>query len=206
MKDSNIVLKLDSVPGNPRNSEGSFVTLADGHVLFAYTHYYGESWGDAATARICGRYSSDGGRTWSGDDAVIVENEGRQNVMSVSLLRLQNGRVGLWYLRKNSLVDCRPYMRTSRDDGTTWSRASLCIPAPGYFVVNNDRVVQSTLANAGAATSPRSSAVPRISARMTVSASAAPSFTRFTPSGYSPGPIVSVSPAARASTPFWIVA
>ncbi len=135
-------LTLESSPGNPRNSEGSFVTLADGRILFAYTRYYGDSWSDEATARVCGRTSADGGHTWSDSDEVIVENEGRQNVMSVSLLRLQDGRLGLWYLRKNSPADCRPYLRFSRDDGKTWGRASLCIPAPGYFVVNNDRVVQ----------------------------------------------------------------
>jgi len=139
---SGIVLKLDPSPDNPRNSEGSFVTLADGRILFAYTRYYGESWADEATARIGGRCSTDAGRTWSGTDELIVENEGRHNVMSVSLLRLQDGRIGLWYLRKNSIIDCRTYMRTSPDEGTTWSRAALCIPAPGYFVVNNDRVIQ----------------------------------------------------------------
>ncbi len=139
---ADLVLKLDATAGNPRNSEGSFVALADGRILFAYTHYYGDSWADEATAQICARSSADGGRTWSDRDQVMVENEGRQNVMSVSLLRLQSGRLGLWYLRKNSVVDCRPHLRTSRDEGRTWSRASRCIPAPGYFVVNNDRVVQ----------------------------------------------------------------
>lgn len=137
-----IVLRLDAAPDNPRNSEGSFVTLADGRILFAYTRYYGESWADQATARICGRISDDGGRTWSATDATIVENEGRHNVMSVSLLRLQDGRLALWYLRKNSVADSRLMMRTSRNEGQSWSRATLCIPAPGYFVVNNDRVIQ----------------------------------------------------------------
>lgn len=139
---SDIVLNLENAPGNPRNSEGAFVTLADGRILFAYSRYYGDSWADEATARICGRYSTDGGRTWSDSEVVLVENEGKRNVMSVSLLRLQNGRIGLWYLRKNSVVDCRPMMRISRDEGKTWDRAALCIPAPGYFVVNNDRVIQ----------------------------------------------------------------
>ena len=139
---SEIVLKLDQSPDNPRNSDGSFVALAGGRILFAYSRYYGKSWADEATARICARCSTDGGRTWPGTEEVIVENEGRKNIMSVSLLRLQDGRVGLWYLRKNSVMDCRTHMRTSRDEGRTWSRAALCIPAPGYFVVNNDRVIQ----------------------------------------------------------------
>ena len=139
---SEIVLALDHRRGNPRNSEGSFVTLKDGRVLFAYSRYYGKSWSDEATAQICARTSTDGGRTWTGKDRVIVENEGRRNVMSVSLLRLQDGRLALWYLRKNGMQDCRLRLRTSSDEGRTWSAPTLCIPAPGYFVVNNDRVIQ----------------------------------------------------------------
>ena len=137
-----IVLDLSHRRDNPRNSEGAFVTLKDGRILFVYTHYYGESWADEATARLCARFSDDGGRTWSERDEVVVENEGGCNVMSVSLLRLQDGRIALFYLRKNSIADCRAYLRTSADEGRSWSDPTLCIPAPGYFCVNNDRVIQ----------------------------------------------------------------
>ena len=136
------VLELPHRPGNPRNSEGGFATLSDGRIMLAYTRYLGRSWADEATAVIAARYSGDGGRTWSRRDRVLVENEGRCNVMSASLLRLGDGRLALFYLRKNGHDDCHPYMRTSRDDGATWGKPAACIPAPGYFVVNNDRVVQ----------------------------------------------------------------
>lgn len=128
-------------PGNPRNTEGSFVTLRDGRILFAYTRFTGGT-GDHDAAAVVGRYSSDGGRTWSGEDTPIVEGEGAMNVMSVSLLRLQDGRVALFYLRKNSVTDCLPCMRYSRDEGKTWSDPAVCVPAEGYYVLNNDRVVQ----------------------------------------------------------------
>jgi sialidase-1 len=137
-----LVLSLTHGPDNPRNSEGAFEALADGRLLFAYSRYYGTDGADHGAAQICGRYSADGGRSWTTEDTILVENEGRCNVMSVSLLRLQDGRIGLWYVRKHSLTDCHPYLRTSRDEGRTWSRPTPCIPAPGYFVVNNDRVVQ----------------------------------------------------------------
>jgi len=137
-----IVLALPHGFDNPRNTEGSFVTLKDGRIMFAWSRYYGDSWADEATARICARYSSDGGRTWTTEDRTIVENEGKRNVMSVSLLRLRDGRIGLFYLRKNGVLDCRLHMRTSGDEGETWSKPVCCIPAPGYFVVNNDRVIQ----------------------------------------------------------------
>jgi hypothetical protein len=140
-----IVLDLPASPGNPRNSEGSFVTLKDGRIVFAYSRYRGkriDDWADHATADIAARISDDGGRTWSPDDRILVPNEGACNVMSASLLRLRDGRIGLFYLRKNGIRDCRLWMRTSADEAATWTEPVLCIPAPGYFVVNNDRVVQ----------------------------------------------------------------
>ena len=74
---------------------------------------------------------------------MIVPNEGGMNVMSVSLLRLQNGEIALFYLLKNSEQDCRPVMRLSRDEGTTWSAPTMCITDEvGYYVLNNDRVIQ----------------------------------------------------------------
>jgi Neuraminidase (sialidase) len=62
--------------------------------------------------------------------------------MSVSLLRLRNGKLALFYLIKNNWHDCRPWMRLSEDEGETWSPPRLVVEAPGYFVLNNDRVVQ----------------------------------------------------------------
>ena len=84
---SDTITNLFHGEGNPRNSEGAFVELKDGRILFAYTRYKGASWADAATADIVGRISADGGRTW-GDWKLIFANRA-QNVMSVSLLRLQ---------------------------------------------------------------------------------------------------------------------
>ena len=139
---SEIVLQLSHKPGNPRNSEGAFLNLADGRIVFAYTRFYGSSWSDNATATLVARFSEDGGRTWSGKDALLVSNEGGFNVMSPSLVRLKNKNIGLFYLRKNDLHDCRMFMRVSSDEAKTWSEPRRCIPAPGYFVVNNDRVVR----------------------------------------------------------------
>lgn len=137
-----IVLELNHTRSNPRNSEGSFVTLEDGTLMFAYSRYSGESGADHGAASIAARTSRDGGRTWTQRDRVLVPNEGTCNVMSASLLRLQDGRMALFYARKNSFRDCRLRLRTSEDEGRNWSDPVLCIPAPGYFVVNNDRVVQ----------------------------------------------------------------
>jgi hypothetical protein len=68
--------------------------------------------------------------------------------MSVSLLRLQDGRIAMVYMRKSktadgNFVDCRPWIVFSSDEAKTWS-SPVCIadiPA-AYIVVNNDRLIQ----------------------------------------------------------------
>jgi hypothetical protein len=136
------VLRLAPGPGNPRNSEGDFIRLQDGRVLFIYAHFTGGD-ADHAAAHLASRESRDGGRTWSANDTVVVANEGGMNVMSVSLLRLKSGPIALFYLRKNSTKDCRPMVRFSRDESRTWSEPVECITDEiGYYVLNNARVVQ----------------------------------------------------------------
>ncbi len=137
-----ITLLLAHAGENPRNSEGAFATLADGRIMFAWSRYRGESWQDHARADIAARFSCDGGATWSAEDGILVKDEGAQNVMSVSLLRLHDGRLAMFYLRKNSNVDCRPMMRISDDDGETWSEPVTCATFGGYFCLLNDQAVQ----------------------------------------------------------------
>ncbi len=136
-----IVLLLEPREGNPRNSEGDFISLKDGRLLFVYSHFT-EGSGDNAGAFLAGRYSDDEGRTWTTTDEIILENEGDMNIMSVSLFRLSDDRIALFYLRKNSESDCIPYIRISSDEAKSWGEARRCIPDDGYFVVNNDRVVR----------------------------------------------------------------
>jgi len=142
ISDKDIVLRIESTPEHPRNSEGDFVTLDDGRILFVYTQFQNVA-SDHAPAKLMGRYSSDNGKTWTKDDVMIVDKEGDMNVMSVSLLRLKSGDIALFYLRKNSLDDCIPQMRLSQDDGKTWGDPKAIITdRHGYFVLNNDRVIQ----------------------------------------------------------------
>ncbi len=129
-------------PGNDRNSEGDFIRLKDGRVLFVYTHFTGGG-SDHAAGHLAGRFSSDGGRTWTSEDVVIVPQSGGFNDMSVSLLRLRDGRIALFYVRKNSLLDCRPVLRFSTDEAKTWSEpVEIITDQVGYYVLNNDRVIQ----------------------------------------------------------------
>lgn len=137
-----IVLDLPPSTGNPRNTEGSFIRLKNGHILYAYSKFEGDNTADHTAAHIAARTSTDGGRTWTTQDQVLVPNDGGLNVMSVSFLRLRSGEIALFTLRKNSMLDCRPILRLSRDEGKTWSAPRPAFTDPGYFVLNNDRAVQ----------------------------------------------------------------
>ncbi|MBI5771716.1 MAG: exo-alpha-sialidase [Verrucomicrobia bacterium] len=137
------VLDLPPGPNNPRNSEGAFATLKDGKILFVYSHFVGTSSADAAKARLAFRTSADEGETWSGDTFIATPEEDQvMNVMSVSLLRHANGDLGLFYLLRRSWHDMRMVCRRSTDEGQTWSAPIVCMPAAGYYVVNNDRVLR----------------------------------------------------------------
>ncbi len=127
---------------NPRNSEGDFITLKDGRTLFVYTHFTSGA-SDYAKAHLAGRFSKDGGETWDQEDTMIRPFPGGLNIMSVSLLRLQDGSIGLLYLHKVAEDECMPMLLISTDEGATWSDPIACISDPvGYYVVNNDRMVQ----------------------------------------------------------------
>lgn len=139
------VLFLATGAQNPRNGEGSFLRLTDGRVMYAYTEYYGDGWEDHATARIAAVYSSDEGEHWSAPSVLLAKDEATVNIMSVSLIRMQNGDVGCLYLRKfvsEGGILCVPYFTRSADEGASFGAPVRCIASDGYFVVNNDRLVR----------------------------------------------------------------
>ena len=138
------IVLLPPGPDNPRNSEGSFVTLQDGRLLFAYSHFTGGA-RDDSPSRVAARESADGGFTWSAQDRVLVENTA-MNTMSVSFLRLQDGRIALGYLLRQPHEErgqeLRFLLRFSADEGGSWSEPICCSGDTSYYVVNNDRMVQ----------------------------------------------------------------
>lgn len=142
-KKGSVVLDLRPAKGNPRNSEGAFLELKDGRLMFAYSRFIGDSNSDEAAACIAVRYSSDGGDTWS-DDRIVAHPDDYKalNLMSVSLLRMENGDVGLFYIIRYGWHDTRLRLWRSADEGETWGEPVCCIPGLGYYVTNNDRVVR----------------------------------------------------------------
>jgi hypothetical protein len=134
------LLVIEPTAENPRNSEGDIEVLSDGSLCFVYTRFSGGA-EDFSAAGIVARTSVDEGKSWS-KERVLVPNEGKFNVMSVSLLRLKSGEILLFYLTKNSWGDLNLWVRRSADDLKTLSGPVRATTLDGYHVVNNDRVVQ----------------------------------------------------------------
>ncbi len=131
---------------NPRNSEGAFIKLQDGRLGFFYSRYCGESNHDHANADLAAVYSVDNGETWS-EPEILFKGPADGNLMSVSMLRLHDNRIMLLYIKKQILADGetvlgRPHVRFSDDECKTWSDEKLILDKHGYFVINNDRLVQ----------------------------------------------------------------
>ena len=138
------VLFLPTSDKNPRNGEGAMIRLRDGRIMYAYTQYYGDDWGDHATARVAAYYSFDEGESWVDGGVLVAKDDEALNIMSVSLIRLSNGDLGLVYLRKYMKGDallCMPCLIRSSDEGKSFSAPVLCASVDGYYVVNNDRIV-----------------------------------------------------------------
>lgn len=130
--------------GNPRNSEGSFIEEG-GRLLFAYSRYAGTSSGDHAYAEIAMIESTDGGHSFSEPRIVVRPTPGTDetNCMSVSLLRLGNGDIGLFYLQKRENIVSEIMLRRSSDGGRSFGEPVRCNGSlPAYYVINNDRAIR----------------------------------------------------------------
>ena len=92
-------LRLEPHEGNFRNSEGDFIWLNDGRLLFVYSHFTLGSH-EFDSGYLAGRFSADSGKTWSSEDQLVLANEAKLNTMSVSLLRrvFDNSSKNCWLL------------------------------------------------------------------------------------------------------------
>ncbi len=125
-----------------RHSEGAFLRLNDGRIVFIHSRFTAHV-GDDAPSDIVRSYSSDEGETWTEPEVVIPASMyGVKNVMSVSLLRMQSGELGLFYGVKVTPGSGKHMLSLSRDEGQTFYRHIQCsLPDRiGYYVLNNDRV------------------------------------------------------------------
>lgn len=138
-----VVLELPPASGNPRNSEGTFLTLPDGEILFVYARYSGEDCADHAFADLWMARSRNGGKSFDeGQLLFSCKEEQAVNIMSPTLLWMQNGDIGVFYLVRTTHSLMRMFLRRSGDQGKSWGERTLCTPQEGFFVVNNDRVTR----------------------------------------------------------------
>ncbi len=128
---------------NPRNSEGAFLSLKNGQVMFVYSRFKGDGCEDWGVSDICAVMSPDGGRSFGQEQTILTcEGEKSVNIMSLSLMEMADGDIGLFYLVRHTHTMMQMYLRRSADNGQTWTERVLCTPQEGFFVVNNDRVVR----------------------------------------------------------------
>lgn len=145
-----MVLRLSPGEGNPRNSEGSFIRLDNGTILFAYSRYSGVHWHDHQPSDIAIIRSDDEGENWSEPEIIVpAEKVDATNVMSVSAIRQKDGRIGFYFLAK--FFDDEKTMeglhsviiRALTTDGVNFEVEKCGFDAPkGYYIFNNDRLVR----------------------------------------------------------------
>ena len=135
-----LALDLVATAEHPRNSEGAFATLRSGGIIFCYSQFSGGT-SDFSSSRLAEVTSADQGRTWS-RPRVMFQPVGDAQEMSVSLLG--GTRLMLFSAIKHGTRECRPYVRCSDDDGAHWTEPRALFRAPGYFVLNNDRVIRTS--------------------------------------------------------------
>ena len=127
-----------------RHSEGSFLRLKDGGIYFVYSRFTG-NYSDDAPSDLVAMRSYDEGETWSEPELVIAaELYQTKNVMSTSLLRMNNGDVGLFYIVKRTDGATAVMLSCSKDEGKSYYCHIECSLSDrrGYYVLNNDRVLR----------------------------------------------------------------
>ena len=137
------VLMIEPDDTVQRAGEGAFIRLKNGAIMLMYSEFSGR--GDNSASWLAAVYSYDEGETWTDKQIVVAPQEGACNVMSVSLIRMQNGDIGLFHLQKyerEGIIYTSILLRTSADEGLTWSEPRVCTRRESYYVKNNDRVIR----------------------------------------------------------------
>ena len=73
--------------GNPRNSEGAFISLDDGRIAYVYSRYTGTSFDDHARCSLAVIYSRDG-VDWDVEHPTTIVNASDYNQINVLIYQL----------------------------------------------------------------------------------------------------------------------
>jgi len=144
IKKSELICDIKRGKNNPRNSEGDFIRLKNGNILFAFCRYEGDDAHDDAKCNIAGMLSEDNGNTFTPLDRPLVDaaSHGVINVMSVSLERLQDGTLCIFYLCKYTPQSAVYMRRVTDEDKLILGEPELLVPCRKniYYVINNARI------------------------------------------------------------------
>ena len=69
--------------------------------MFGFTEFTANDWEDDEEAQISCVFSKDDGETWSEKQVLFEKPEDAKNIMSLSLLRMNNDDIGAFYIVKN---------------------------------------------------------------------------------------------------------
>ena len=143
---SEIIAQIPPKENNPRNSEGDFAVLNDGRILFAYSCYIGTSGHDDAPCNVAALVSTDGGKSFAEVPHFLAEAKEHNtlNIMSVSLKRLDNGTLCLFYLCKQGPQSEMYLRRCVDEENIIFDTPELIVPQLKniYYVVNNCRILK----------------------------------------------------------------
>ncbi len=146
VKEQKTVCEIPPEIGNGRNSEGDFIALKDGSIMFAYSRYNSDGGEDDDSCDIAALFSYDNGETFTDRRILITAEElGTKNLMCVSLMRMENGDIGLFFLKKLSDGFSEYHVARSSDEGKSFYMTKKCFPNTfnSYYVVNNCRVLKA---------------------------------------------------------------
>ncbi|MFN0196339.1 MAG: exo-alpha-sialidase [Planctomycetaceae bacterium] len=138
------VIVYEATAEHPRYTEGSIIELSDGSLLNATTEFTAST-DDFARARIIGKSSHDGGRTW-GEARELQKDVGKLNVLGTTLRWLpgnaESPRLGMIYSVTQGYDSIQVFLKTSEDDAKTFGEPLLISNHPGYNIVVSDRLTQ----------------------------------------------------------------
>lgn len=146
IKNQKTVCEICPSENNGRNSEGDFIILKDGTIMFAYSRYNTAGGEDDDSCDIAALFSHDNGETF-GEGKILIKAEdfGVKNLMCVTLRRMNNGDLGLFFLKKELNGNSEVILCRSEDEGETFRKKTRCVPIrfPSYYVMNNCRVLKT---------------------------------------------------------------
>ena len=125
-----------------RSGEGSAVLLKNGEILFIYSRFTGGG-ADHDNADLFGG-TLDPVTGEIRDGRIFFQDPSALNQMSVSLERLQDGDIGMLFLRKSAPDADDIFFSRSSDEGKSWTSAVKVnlSSEEKYMVVNADRLRQ----------------------------------------------------------------